>query len=347
MHAEAKTILGQKASEIAKFNELIHEAEKNLASKRREVEKKSKILEGLQNSKDSEFEIPAIDQEYVDSIKASQQEEVEKSQKRHSRHVEKLQRNLEKSLKETEDWAEHHAGVIALEKKAQLDSLRLQMEQMRVESDRTAFSAADARTKLLDQSKSISRANTQRVQFLETQVAEITAVTREELRDIRGKIEECLTAVEIRDQEHKNDRSRYHQELEDRQNQYIALLDALKNQHLGEKQRLDQEITSSQARISHLQTVLKELDRHHETQLRTTLGDIEKMKGSLYQTMTRGKESETDRELSLTELRDVRRECRQIEGEVQIVENEIRELTAENQQLKADLARLDSVVYGK
>jgi transketolase len=199
----------------------------------------------------------------------------------------------------------------------------------------------------LDQSRSLSISNAKRIQFLETQVAEIGAITREEIRDVKGKIEECLAAVDIREQEHKNDRERYEHELAERERQYSIFFETMKQQYVSEKQRLEQEVTALGNRISHLQKVMKQLDKQHDVQLRTTLGDVEKMKGSLYQSMTRGEDLGVERNKRLAEERQIRMECREIEGEIGIVEKEIVELKAENEGLRFELSRLDGVVYGK
>ena len=112
-----------------------------------------------------------------------------------------------------------------------------------------------------------------------------------------------------------------------------------------EKARLKQAAADAESQAHKLQDILKGLDQNHKKQMKMTLGHIERMKNSLYQSRVRQTESHADTRTYVAELNSVQSECQQTEQEIQIVVKEIEELNEENRALKVELAKLNSVVY--
>lgn len=344
LHQEAKEILEQKAREINEYNRVIGETEAELAQVQQELRSKSQIAATYEENNARDVRVDHS--ETIATIEAEQQAEMDKLQARHKREMDKLQKDMQKSLHEAESWAEHHAEVILMEKNTQLEALRRKVDEARQISDQAAFSKTQSRTNLYQQSKTASLMNSKRMQYLESQVGEITAVTREELRDMRAKIDECLAAVQIRNREHKIEADRYEHEISEREHQYNSHLQILAEQFTCERQRLEQAVVASTAKNDNLQNILKQLEKQHERQLQTTLKDIVRMKTSIYQTKTRQTDEQDEIRTYMSQINSIQRECEQTEQEIQLIERERQELLSENRDLKTELSKLDSTVYG-
>ncbi|OHT12922.1 kinetoplast-associated protein [Tritrichomonas foetus] len=345
LHTEAKTILSQKAQEIAQINHAIEQAEEQLGKLRSELSIKNTEMQKYQ---DQDFQdITNNENQIIEMIEEEQRQELIKIQAKNEEELNRLRDDFQKSLQEAENWAEKHAKSVAAERTAQLDQLRKEVDQMRQTSNEAAFSATQTRTKLYQQSKNVSLQNSQRIQYLEAQLSEIVSVTREEMRDIRAKIEECLAAIDIRNKEHANEITRYEHELAEREAQYNEHLEVLHEQFACEKQRVEQSVNESAKNTEKMQKILKQLEKQHEHQLQTTLKDVEKMKHSIYQARNREDMQMNETKTFISQAQGIQRECQQTEKEIAIVENELRELKDENQELRAELSQLDKAVYSK
>lgn len=347
LHQEAQSVLKQKADEIQQFNDSIEEAEKQLAQLKAEFEAKASAISG-NPFEDDKFEMYDNNgaSQIVEQIRLEQQTEIQQIQAKHEEEMTNLRIEFQKSLQDAEQWADQHAEAVYLERTAQLEDLRRELDNLRNASNETAFASTQNRTKLYQQSKNASLMNSQRIQFLESQLSELSAVTREELRDVRAKIEECLVAVDLREHEHASEIARYQREIAEREEKYNTHLAVLNEQFSNEKARLEQAITASAAKSENLQRVLKQLEKQHEKQLQTTLKDIERMKASIYQARSRDDQKLTDTKSYVSQTHAIQRDCRQIEQEISIVENEIKELQDENRELNNELSRLERTVYG-
>ena len=119
-------------------------------------------------------------------------------------------------------------------------------------------------------------------------------------------------------------------------------MSALAEQYANEKQRLDQQLKAITSKKTNLEKVLAQLEKHHETQLQTTLKDIERMKSTIYQSQARDDQTLNDTRSYVSQIQAMQRECRHTDQEIALVNSEIKELTEENKQLQNELKRLDS-----
>jgi chromosome segregation ATPase len=253
---------------------------------------------------------------------------------------------MKASLEAAEQWSEKHAEMVLVSKRTQLEELRRQVDEAKAAANRKSLSTIQARTQLFQQSKNASLMNSQRLQFLESQVGEISSMAREELRDIKAKIDECLAAVDLREREHKNEVLRYENEIAVREQQYTGYMAALTEQFASEKQRLEQGVAAAASKAENLQRILKQLEKQHEKQLKSTLHDVEQMKTYMYQSKTRDTEQQNETRNYVATVNQLQRECSQTEQELALVEGEIKELREENRSLKNELQKLDRSVYG-
>jgi SMC interacting uncharacterized protein involved in chromosome segregation len=155
-----------------------------------------------------------------------------------------------------------------------------------------------------------------------------------------------LAAVDLREREHRNEVQRYENEIAEREQQYKTHMVVLAEQFQCEKQRLEQAVGAASAKAENLQRILKQLEKHHEKQLKSTLHDVEKMKTFMYQSNTREVEQQNQTRQYVSTMNQLQRECTQTEQELGLIEAEIKELRDENRDLKLEFQKLDRLVYG-
>lgn len=347
IHSEATIVLTQKSQQMEQYINAIEEAEKELAQVSAQLEAKTKLfsLEDVQVSdSDDEDDIHGTE---IEQLRIEQQEEIQLIKAKNEEEIQTLQLNFTKALKEAERWADEHADSIYHEKKAELDTLTAQLEELKASANEEAFNKTQTRQKLYHQSKSLSQQNSQRIQELDTQLSELSAITREELRDVKTKIDECFVAVEIREREHKYEIEKYENEVKNREQKYNLHLQALTDQFNNEKQRLEAQLVAANSKKENLDRVLKQLEKHHENQVQTAVSDLERMKSSIVQVQTREEQSFTQSKSQLTQTQAVQREAKQTEQEVILINQEILELQSQNRSLQAELKRLQNTLSNK
>jgi chromosome segregation ATPase len=245
------------------------------------------------------------------------------------------------TLKNAEQRADDHADTLYTEKTAELEKLHRELAQLREQTQETAFTQTQTRTRAQQQSKAVSLENHKRIQQLEDQLLELGASRREELREVRAKVEECLSAVDVRERDHRIEIERYQRELAEREQQYTAHWDILREQFESEKARLEQQLEVATTKDRNLRKILAQLQKHHEMQMETTRRDNERMKAAIYQAKSRDDDNVADTKSYVAQLQAKQQQCRQIKKEIAMVNSEIAELAQENKELQAELYRLD------
>ena len=344
LHAEADQILTQKAEEITKLNKSIEDAEKQLISIKSAVALKIKENEENKNDEDGYIDRDALTQEIL-NLKAQQDAEIQQLQSEHEFKLREMSDSFQKSIKSAEFWAEQHADSIAADKMNQLNELQQSLSELKASTNENLLSISRAKYSSIQQSKKTSYINQQRIKVLENQISELTAITREEARDIKNKIEECLTSIELRGREHEAEIKRYEKEIVERENKYNEHIQKLLEQYEVENKRMQSAIQSATAQTDYLPRVLKQMEKQNEHHIQTSLKDFEKIKSTLYQTQNRDEREQTETKQTVTQVQLIQRNRRRVEQEIAQVENEINELNAENDQLRQELARLDRAVY--
>jgi hypothetical protein len=284
LNIEAEAILAQKNEELAGYQAAIEEAEKTLVKLKTELESKAAILSAEVNEEHSDDSDDG-GSDLIDLVKLKEDQEAEIQQltSKHEEEIAAMRSRYTTSLKEAEGWAEAHADNIYLERVAELENLKKELESLRSQANEAAFAQTQSRTKLFQQSKNASLQNAQRIQTLETQLSELSSITREELRDVRAKIDECLSAVDLRELEHRNEIEKYEREIAQREEQYNTHLQVLAEQFQNEKQRLEQQLAAANSKGENLRTVLAQLQEHQEMQIETTRKENERMKSTIHQ----------------------------------------------------------------
>ena len=339
LNSEAQAILTQKADVIAELETAIEDAEKQLVKLRAEYEAKATTAEI-----DEEDDAKAKDDDLIDLEKLKQEHdaEIRDRTERQEEEVASMKLKFTRALKDAEAWAEEHAENVYAERSAQLDVLKQELSKIKDEVSEEQLQQSQTRTRLFNQSKTRAMQSAQRIQFLQTQLSELSTVTREELRDVRAKIDECLASVELREREHRAEIEKYEKEIASREERYNTHLECLTQQFNNERQRLNQQYEAAVEKCDSLQRILSQLERHHESRLQATLQDNERMKSTIYQAKSREDESFTDTRSYISQIQSTQHEVRQVQKDLAVVNQEIADLQSENHQLQEELKRLQT-----
>jgi chromosome segregation ATPase len=346
LNIEAETVLSRKNQEIQGYQDAIEEAEQLLAKLKSELESKAALFSAEVNDggSDDSGEEEGLD---LDKLKSELDAELNGLTAKHQEEVASLSSQYTATLKDAEQWAEEHAESAYLEKVAELEGLKKELKAFREQTDETAFAQAESRTRALMQSKNTAIENRRRIQELEDQLAELGATAREELRVVRAKVDECLTAVELRDREHQSEIQKYEREATDRDEQYNAHLQVLAEQFQSERQRVERQLAAAMAKGDNVRKVLAQLHRHHEVQIETTRRDNERMKSTILQSKTRDEQLSVNTKSFVSRAQTTQNSCRRVEQDIALVNDEIKELQEENRELEMELRRLDPATARK
>ena len=179
---------------------------------------------------------------------------------------------------------------------------------------------------------------------LENQISELTSMTREELRDARAKIEESITAVEIRRKAHENEIKKLNDEIQQRSLKYSEHIEALKQQYNLEIQSIKESIATTESKVENTERMIDQLEKHHQTQLTEAFSDYEMTKRTYSQHSSR----QVDAQMIKSNLREIQRikdECRALTEEGKFIDNEIAQLEEENKNLEQELAHLQLTLH--
>lgn len=185
-----------------------------------------------------------------------------------------------------------------------------------------------------------SRRSSDQISKLEHQISELTAITREEMRVARANIDECVAAVELRRRNQSAEIQRLCNEAAQRNERYESHIQALKEQFELEKATMQQNIDAINKRAENTQSLIQQLEKHHETQLYIVNNDIETMKKTLSTPMPHTKNTNDFVRNSIRESQKLQIECNNINAEVRLIDNEINDLQNENEELHKELKRL-------
>lgn len=344
LHAEADALLSQKAEEIVQLNKVIEEAEQKLILIQAQLAKQMKENENIKNENENMIDRELLAQQIQD-LQARHDAELQSLQSQHESRLKEMNDTFQKSVQSAELWAQTHADSIAADKASKLLEMQKSLETLQSSTNENLISISKNRQTNIHQSKKASYLNQQRIKVLENQISEITAITREEARDIKTKIEECLTTIELRGKEHENEISRYQREIEEREAKYADHIQNMLEQYAIENKRMESAIQCANSQAESLPKLLKQMEKQNDSHYQTSMKDLEKVKSALYQTQTREEKEQVETRNSVTQVQLIQKNQRKIQQEIDQLEIEINELNTENEQLRIELMRLDKSVY--
>ena len=340
LHDQASELLSQKNDEITALNNELENAEKKLADLKYSL--KSQQADNTETSDASDIDddaVPPEDLKELEEIKAKNEQEIQKLNEANEEEVAQLEECYEKQLKDAEEWAEQHAEQIFIEKQTEHQQLLKELDSLKEKLAESEFASTQTKFQLLEESKTTSMTNAQKIQYLEAQLGELNSLMRDEIRAIRAKIEETVTAYNMRTKDHQIEIERYQNEIEIRNKKYEQHIEALQQQFNCEKNRYETTINTSEQKYNSLQKVIKQLERQHEKQISTALKDNEKLKATIYTIRSRDDPDLEFTRTAITQSHMQEQRIQQLESDIKITDEEIKELMLENRGLEQQIAK--------
>ena len=352
LQSQCDELVKQRNQAIAELNQKIEDAEREIAKYRSLTAMKYKELEELrqkeakENESEEDSDEKTEDNEVQDLLEANSKE-LEESEQSFKEEIEELKREYKEKIEEAERWALEHVEVAAQEKEIELRELEQELELVRSDNETIKMKQSKTLTTAQEQIDKVSEQNENRVRYLQGEISKLTASTREEVRDVRNKINETLSTIEITEIEHQNVIQKYEKEIVEREKIYDDCLKSLNEQFEAEKKHIEKSMEIAVAQAQSAVSVKKRLEKFHEKQIQTSMMDTERLKT----TLTQSKSKDTD-SLQLTstlaaKLQEIKRQCDDVERDDNIVLDEVNELESENQELQAELDRVSKQLYNQ
>lgn len=340
MNKEAQQMLSQKQAELDAYKATVADAEEILAQLQKEVQSKQAELESLNTTELEDNESSILEHDLAD-LDAKYAKEIEEMRVKHEEELNALRADFQQTLQEAEQMANRHSEIALQEKLKELNELKQEAQNAKFQLNELTYIQTKSRTsKAIDEAE---RNSSDQIVQLERQISELTAITREEMRDARAKIDECVAAVELRRENHAAELKRLQNEADQRNEKYSAHLQALRQQFELEKATLQQNIDAINKRSDNTESIINQLGKHQDTQLSIVNNDIETMKKSLSESPLNTKKNFNSARNSIRESQRIAIECRNIDEEVKLIDNEINQLEGENKSLRKELKRLSSL----
>ena len=340
LHDQASELLSKKNDQISKLNNELETAEKKLADLKYKYKQQKEEIK--QSSQVEDIDDDAITPEQLkdlEELKAKNEAELQKLIATNEQEVNQLEDSYDKQLKEAENWAEQHADQILIEKQQEHRQLVAELESLKEKLAETEFASTRTKFQLLEESRTTSTSNDQKIRYLESQLSELNSLTRDEIRTIRSKIEETVAAYDMRTKDHQIEIDRYENEIEARNEKYETHLEALQQQFNNEKAKYETAIDTSERKYNRLQKVMKSLEKQHEKQLSMAIKDNEKMRTTIYTLRTRENPDLEFTRTFMTQAHIQEQQIQQMENDLKFAEEEIKELTLENKDLEQQISK--------
>lgn len=341
MNTEAEKLLSQKKRELKAYKATIASAEEKIRELQSMVEERQSILSSIQFEDEEEIrEEREMFERESQILEDEQRFEIQRLKEKHEEEMNNLSLDFQKTLSESENWSKRHAKIALQEKITQANQMKQEISQLKNQLNDTIFLK---RSKPKNTMNEVQKKIVLEAAKLEKQISEITALTREEMRDSRTKIDECITAVELRKQKFAAEIRRLEDEYQKRNEKYEAHIKALSEQYSLEKSRIEQAITSANQKAEKTEMIIKQIEQHHDAQLSEVLNDIEQTRKSL--TLAKSaKQSEGAMRSIVRNTQMINDKCKGVQKEISLINNELVELDDENRALSQELAKLQSVL---
>lgn len=356
IHSNAKTILNQKNQEIEKYKIEIDETEKELLRLKsilksmqagtevdqEDLSNDDESDETKKENSDEKLFIEADDSVDIEEIKAIHQEEIEEINSKYSYEIGSLQIYFSKTLKEAERIAEQHAETLYLEKKSELDETLRKIDLIEAANEETQFKLSSSKIQKMQQQRTTSMLNSIKIDRLNQELFELSALSRTELRDIRAKVDECFLTAEIRQKDHENEMNRLINEIENRENLFSSHYASVVQNYEAEKQKLTEQLQQYSQKISELRKSYKNIQTQHTLQEKQLSEDIQKLKLSVTVSKKGRDQASSMIQSNVVKHQHLQREIKQIENDIVMVDKEIQQIQIENAQIKEELKRIQT-----
>ena len=340
MNSEAKQMLQEKQKELDSYRSTVMEAEELLSKLQKEVREKEAELQSLKNY-DADDEEEKIRQSFiieVDELKEKHANEIREIRLRHEDEMSRLRSDFERSLSEAEQWNEKHSSIAYQQKLEELNDLNKQTQAARIQLNTVTFHQRRAPSTIpVDEQQ---KANVLAIAELETQISELTSLTREEMRTSMSKVEELLESIEYRKEEHRSELHKLEIEITKRREIYKEHFETLKQQFKLEEETIQKEIDAHINRTFSIEDLMDHIGKHHEVQVSSVNKDIDTIRRSILTPKNNLRHSYDSVRSTVRETQRLTDECQMMDDETKIIDQELYQLEIENKSLAKELKRL-------
>ena len=349
LHDQASELLTQKNEQISKLNQELETAEKKLSDLKYKLKQQQEASKAAQDKEEdiNEDEIPPEELKEIEDLKASHESEIQGLIERNEDETNQLEESYRNQLKEAEDWAQQHAEQILIEKQNEHKGLLEELQNLKAKLRDTEFTTTKTKFDLLEESKTTSMSNSEKIRYLENQLDELNSLMRDEMRSIKGKIDETYATYDTRLKEHQIEVEKYQAEIKMRSEKYDTHIDALQQQYDSEKAKYESAIRSSEHNYTRLQKVMKQLERQREKQVSSAIKDNEKMRTTIYSIRTKDDPNLEFTRTAITHLHMQDQQIAQMESDLKATEEEIQELVTENKDLQMQISKYNRLQEAK
>ena len=341
MSAEGREILAKKDAELQSYVQALTDAQRILTDLNQQIEAKTAELRSISTDDQSRSVVQAEIARALADLDLHHRVELEKMREKHNSDISSLRSEFERTLQDAREWAARHADVALQQKQWELEQLKTEAQDVKRQLH-TAIYVKDRRqeSRALDDDH---QDRAREIADLEEQISELSALTREEMRDARAKIADCVAAVELRAQSNAAELAKLEDEAADRKERYDAHVNALREECALERSALEREIAAINDMMEGTKRITERLERQHETRLAEAAGDVDILRRSAAAPTSVMMQHRERMKSAVREVERLRIECMNMELEEQASDREIEELRRENKQLKKELEKISKV----
>ncbi|EAY21610.1 hypothetical protein TVAG_013750 [Trichomonas vaginalis G3] len=350
LQTQGQALIAERQRAIDEINAKIDDAERRLATMRSKVSLKYQELGQLikaQEAKAAHEEEEEDDNNDIQEIIESNKKEIESCREQNKIEIKSLMEEYMARTKAAEKWAREHIEVLKHEKEEELSALEEELKQARKDYQKSASSSTVNLNKVREQSMKASKEHKKRIKYLQEQISSRLAQSRSEVRDIKAKINETLSTIEMRELEHQISLHKLEDEMSEREKCYNEYLNALNSQYSAAKKHIERSMESAVYQAQAAASVQKRLERFHEKQLQISRSDKEKLRQSVGATKTQSNITIQQTSDIAAKVQEIKRQYEDTERDDMIILDQINELETENKQLEAELKQLQVKVYGE
>jgi chromosome segregation ATPase len=342
MNSEGLSLLRQKQKELNEYTDSVAKAEEYLAQLQTIIQAKVAELESISGLDDDQRTQQATIDAQLTGLASKHQEQVRQMKAEHEAELNSIHRDFAQTLDESRQWATRHCEIAVQEKLDEAAQLKAAAKEAKRHLNELTFVKNRATaSRLIDAAQ---KKDADQIARLEEQISELTAVTREEIRDARAKIEECIAAVQLRRTAHARELQRLENEASERNERYQEHLTVLGEQYELERATIEQQIGTAETRAASTEQVIERLEKHHEAQLREVLGDMETVRKSYGLPEKKNRQQADALRQLVKESQDIAEECRTVEEEMRLIDQEVEQLESENRELVRETNRLAGIL---
>lgn len=269
---------------------------------------------------------------------SEQEGELERLQKQFDDELAALDAGIERNIREDAEWKEKRKEVYDLGEQSKLYDLQSHIEHERSKAEENeniqAINQAQKRMQLEFDIESAKK----KVQMLEAEISELTAVRREKNVEFQLKSSDLTNKMEAKERDHNIAVSKLQKEIAQRDVTFAHHIDSAKAMLEKEKQQSSHETETYTTRLQSLQQLYHTTSKRGSQQVDNLNKEIERLKKSVDEAKA-GEGGITDKfKEDASKVQNVQSEIAKLKLEYQNLQSEIARTTQENARAKRELA---------